>query len=138
MAPQAAASQSSKSIAGAALVGVGTLILYETLAGDVAQLRHVLDANGSDALGVLPAVVLATSQAVRACGFDYQGLLPCLLRMLISFWPPLLVIAGTMLLRDACRDTVKASPTPNQHFQKQTSKIKILNVDFAVARSTRR
>jgi hypothetical protein len=127
----------SKSIGGAALVGVGMFILYENLAGDVAQLRHVLDANGSEALGVLPAVVLATSQAVRACGFDHHGLLPCL-RMLISFWPPLLVIAGTMLLRDACRDTVKASPTPNQHFQKNTSKIKTLNVDFAVPRSTRR
>jgi hypothetical protein len=127
----------SKSIGGAALVGVGMFILYENLAGDVAQLRHVLDANGSEALGVLPAVVLATSQAVRVCGFDHQGFLPCL-RMLISFWPPLLVIAGTMLSRDACRDTVKASPTPNQHFQKNTSKIKTLNVDFAVARSTRR
>src|SRR3982074_3010613 len=119
MGRQKAAFQSSKLIAGATLVGVGTLILYENLAGDFAQLRHVLGANGSDALGVLPAVVLATSQAVRACGFDYQGLLPCLLRMLISFWPPLLVIAGTMLLRDACRDKVKALPAPKQHFQKK-------------------
>jgi hypothetical protein len=137
MAGQRTAFRSSKSIAGAVFVGVGMFILYENLAGAVAQLKYVLGANGSDALGVLPAVVLATSQAVRVCGFDHQGFLPCL-RMLISFWPPLLVIAGTMLLRDACRDTVEASPTPNQHFQKQTSKIKILNVDFAVARSTRR
>ena len=63
----------SKSIGGAALVGVGMFILYENLAGDVAQLRHVLDANGSEALGVLPAVGLATSQAVRVCGFDHRG-----------------------------------------------------------------
>jgi hypothetical protein len=118
MGRQEAVFQGSKSIAGATLVGVGTLILYENLAGDIAQLRHVLDANGSDALGVLPAVVLATSQAVRACGFDHQGLMPCLLRMLISFWPPLLVIAGTMLLRDAFTDKVKALPTPNEHSKK--------------------
>jgi hypothetical protein len=128
----------SKSIGGAALVGVGMFILYKNLAGDVAQLRHVLDANGSDALGVLPAVVLATSQAVRACGFDHQGLMLCVLRMLISFWPPLLVIAGTMLLRDASSDKVKSLPTPNQHFQKNTSKIDTLDVDFAAARSTHR
>jgi putative Mn2+ efflux pump MntP len=128
----------SKSIGGATLVGVGTLMLYENLAGDVAQLRHVLDANGSDALGVLPAVVLATSQAVRACGFDHQGLMPCLLRMLISFWPPLLVIVGTMLLRNGFTDKVKASPAPNQYFKKNFSKIKTLDVDFTASRSTRR
>jgi hypothetical protein len=124
MARQPAASQSSKSIVGAALVGIGTLILYETLAGDVAQLRHVLDANGSDALGVLPAVVLATSQAVHACGFDYQALLPCLLRMLISFWPPLLVIAGTILLRDGCSDKVKEVTGTGQILPKKNFKNK--------------
>jgi hypothetical protein len=128
----------SKSIGGAALAGVGMFILYKNLAGDVAQLRHVLDANGSDTLGLLPAVVLTTSQAVRACGFDHPGLMPCLLRMLISFWPPLLVIAGTSLLRDACSDKVKALPAPNQLLQKNTSKIKTLDVDFAAARSTHR
>jgi hypothetical protein len=137
MGRQKAAFESSKSIAGATLVGVGTLILYENLAGDIAQLRHALGANGSDALGVLPAVVLASSQAVRACGIDHHGLLPCL-RMLISFWPPLLVIAGTMLLRDACSDKVKAVTAPDKYFPKKTSKIKTLNVDFAVPRSTPR
>jgi hypothetical protein len=128
----------SKSIGAATLVGVGTLILYETVAGDVAQLRHVLDANGSDALGVLPAVVLATSQAVHACGFDHQGLMPCLLRMLISFWPPLLVIVGTILLRNGFTDKVKASPAPKQYFKKNFSKIKTLDVDFTASRSTHR
>jgi hypothetical protein len=127
-----------KSIGGATLVGVGTLVLYENPAGEIAQLRHVLGANGSDGLGVLPAVVLATSQAVRACAFDHHGLMPCLLRMLVSFWPPLLVIAGTRLLRDACSDKVKALPTPKPHFQKKTPKIKALDVDFAAARSTHR
>ena len=122
MTGQRTAFRSSKSIAGAAFVGVGMFMVYGNLAGAVAQLRFVLGANGSDALGVLPAVVLATSQAVHACGFDHQGLMPCLLRMLISFWPPLLVIAGTMLLRDAFTGKVKALPTPNQHFQKKLQK----------------
>jgi hypothetical protein len=112
-------------------------VVYENLAGAVAQLRYVLGANGSDALGVLPAVVIASSQAVRACGIDHHGLLPCL-RMLISFWPPILVIVGTMLLRDAFTDKVKALPTPDQHFQKKLSKIKTLDVDFAARHSTYR
>jgi hypothetical protein len=120
MTARGTAFRSSKSIAGAAFVGLGMFILYGNLAGAVAQLRHVLDANGSEALGVLPAVILATSQGVHACAFDHQGVLQCLLRMLISFWPPLLVIVGTMLLRDAFTDKVKAALTPDQHFQKNT------------------
>jgi hypothetical protein len=122
MAGQGITFRSSKSIAGAAFVGLGMFILYGNLAGAVAQLRHVLDANGSEALGVLPAVILATSQGVHACTFDHQGVLQCLLRMLISFWPPLLVIVGTMLLRDAFTDKFKALPTPDQHFQKNFQK----------------
>jgi len=138
MARQRTAFRSTKSIAGAAFLGLGMFILYGNLAGAVAQVRHVLGANGSEALGVVPAVILATSQVVHTCTFDHQGVLPCLLRMLISFWPPILIIVGTMLLRDAFTDKVKASPTPNQYFPKKLSKIKALDVDFAAARSTHR
>lgn len=118
MARAADSFRSSKSIAGTAFVGVGMFILYGNMAEAVAQLRHVLGANGSEALGVLPAVILATSQVAHTCAFDHQGILQCLLRMLISFWPPILVIVGTVLLRDAFADKVKASPKPNQYLKK--------------------
>jgi hypothetical protein len=122
MAGQGTAFRSSKSIAGAAFVGVGMFILYGNLAEAVAQLRYVLDANGSEALGVFPAVILATSQVVHGCAFDHQGVLQCLVRMLISFWPPILVIVGTMLLRDAFTDKVKALSTPDQYLKKNFQK----------------
>ncbi len=122
MARQAAASQSSKSIAGAALVGLGLFILYENVAAAIAYLRDVLGSNGSEALGIFPAVILATSKAVQACAFEQQRIVPCLLRMLISFWPPLLVIVGTMLLRNGFTDKVKASPAPNQYLKKTFQK----------------
>jgi hypothetical protein len=110
--------RSSKPIVGAAFVGLGAFILYENLAGPVAQLRYVLGANGSEALGVLPAVILATSQAVGAYAVDHQDFLHSLLRMLISFWPLLLVVVGTILLRDAFTDKVRALPTADQYLRK--------------------
>jgi hypothetical protein len=91
----------SKSIAGATLLLLGMFTLYENLAGAVVRLSHVL-ANGSQALGVLPAAVLAVSQAVHA--FDHHQFLQCVFqRILVSSWPLILVIFGTVLSRDNSR-----------------------------------
>jgi hypothetical protein len=101
MAAQQTALRISKSVAGAALLLLGMFTLYENLAGAVVRLSHVL-ANGSQALGVLPAAVLAVSQAVRA--FDHHQFLQCLFRqILVSSWPLILVIFGTVLSRDNSR-----------------------------------
>ena len=111
-------SESTTVIAGGALVGLGLHILSANLdtAGD--QLRHLLGNPGGDALGVLPSIVLASSQAAQAYALDHHGFLQCFLRMLLSFWPLLLVVVGTVLLWDIFADKGKASPTPNQYFQK--------------------
>ena len=117
-------SESITAIAGGALVGLGLHILSGNLdtAGD--QLRHLLGNTGGDALGVLPSVVLASSQAAQVYALDHHGFLQCFLRMLLSFWPLLLVVVGTVLLWDVFADKGKASPTPNQYFQKNTFKNK--------------
>jgi len=57
--------RNSKAIAGAALTGFGMFILYEHLAAAVAWLSHVLGANSSEALGVVPAVILASRKSCR-------------------------------------------------------------------------
>ena len=101
MAARQTALRISKSIAGAALLLLGMFILYEKLAGAVVRLSHDL-ANGSKALGVLPAAVLAVSQAAHA--FDHHQLLQCFFgQILVSSWPLILVIFGTVLSRDNSR-----------------------------------
>ena len=101
----------SKSIAGAALVGLGAFILYENLAGAVVRLSQVLGANGSGALGVLPAVILAGSRVVQAYPAGHQRFLHGLLQqVLVSSWPLLLVMVGTVLSRDALEDNVNVLP----------------------------
>jgi hypothetical protein len=97
----------TRSIAGAALVGFGMFILYENLAGAVAWLSHVRGANNFGALGVLPAFLLAVSQILPAHAANHQHLLQVSLQhMLVSSWPLLLVMAGTVLSRDTVSDNV--------------------------------
>lgn len=101
----------TKSIAGAILAGLGMLILYENGAGAIARLSHILSANGSDALGMVPAAFLALAQAAQAHAINHQRFLEVFLRQtLISSWPLLLVIFGTVL----SKATVKDEPKPVQ------------------------
>ena len=110
-------SKNLKSVAGGILVGLGLHILSVNLAGDATQLRHLLGLPAGDALGLLPSVALAASQAAQAYDVDQQRFLGSLLQLLPSFWPLLLVIVGAILLRDALADTVKESPAPDHYLQ---------------------
>ena len=103
-------------IAGGSLVGLGLHILFGNLDRDAAQLRHLLG-NPGEALGALPSVVLATSQVVNAYALDHRGFWVGLLRMLVSLWPLLPVIVGTVFLRDAVTENIKALPAPVKYFQ---------------------
>jgi hypothetical protein len=108
-------SESVKSIAGGVLVGLGLHILSGNLAGDATQLRHFLGIPTEEALGVLPSVALAASQAAQAYALDQQKFLDGLLQMVPSFWPLLLVIVGTILLRDALTDRVREVPASDKY-----------------------
>jgi hypothetical protein len=101
----------AKSIAGAALVGLGILIFHENLDRAASQLSHLLGTIPGEALGVLPTVILAASRVLQAYAADHQRFLQGFLRhMLVSCWPLLLVIVGTVLSRDAFADNDNALP----------------------------
>lgn len=96
MARQHTTSQSFKSfgsIGGAALTGLGLLLLFGTVDLGAAQLSHLLCATAWEALRVLPSAVLATWQASQPYTIDHQPFSPCPLQMLALSWPLLHVIA---------------------------------------------
>jgi hypothetical protein len=102
---------SAKSIAGAVLAGVGIFIFYENLHRAATQLRHLLGTIPAEALGVLPAVILAAPRVLQAYAADHQRFVEGLLQqMLLSCWPLLLVMVGTVLSRKACADRVNTLP----------------------------
>jgi hypothetical protein len=121
--------QNLKSIAGAALIGLGAFILFGNLTEAAARLSHLLGITAEEVgtLGVGTSVGLWASQALQAYLFDHREFLRGLYQMLISFWPLVLVIAGAVLLRDGFTDEVKALPKKNTG-----------HVDLAAPRSTRK
>ena len=90
--------QSSKSTAGAALAGIGMFVLYLHLTAAVTSLGHMLSTGGSAALALLVTVIPSLSQAFEAYDVDRHRFLQ---HVLVSCWPLLLVVVGTVLARDS-------------------------------------
>jgi hypothetical protein len=100
MGSQHTRSRNVKSIAGAALVGLGLFVLLGNVDVCAAQLSCPLGTAAEEVLAVLPCVALeAASQALRACILNHQRLLEAFVQMLVSFWSLLLVILGLVSVR---------------------------------------
>jgi len=93
--------QNLQLFAGAALIGLGTLILAGNLASTAAYLSHLLGitAEAAETLGPLNTAGAAASQALWAYLFDHQEFLRGIHRILISFWPLALVVVGSVVWR---------------------------------------
>jgi hypothetical protein len=100
MATRQTSSRSLKSIAGAAALSFGVLVLFVNLDGLAARLPSAIG-NPSAPLSPLPALGLAGLHAAQAYTFDRAGFLSSLQQILLSFWPLILIILGAVLLRDA-------------------------------------
>ena len=101
----------AKSLAGAALVGLGIFIFQGNLDRAATQWRHLLSTPHGEALGVLPTVILAAPHILQAYGADHQWFVQGFLReIFVSCWPLLLIVVGTVLLRDTFMGDVKALP----------------------------
>jgi hypothetical protein len=101
----------AKSLAGAALVGLGIFIFHGNLDRAATQWRHLLGTTHGEALGVLPTVILAAPRILQAYGTDHQWFVRGFLReIFVSCWPLLLVMVGTVLSRDILIGDVNALP----------------------------
>ena len=107
--------QTIRSISGAGVLAMGLFLLFVNLDGVAAQISHAAGAPG-ETLGMLPALGLAGLRALQAYSFDPSLFLSSLLQILVSFWPLILVLLGTALLRSAVgerstKSAVVATPT---------------------------
>ena len=96
-------------IAGLGLVGIGSFILRGNLADVASQGSRLVgvSAETSQTFGGLIAIGLAAAQVWRSYVFDRRELVLGVCRILMSFWPLLLVIAGTVLTEMAARTMPK-------------------------------
>jgi hypothetical protein len=96
MARQRTTSRSVKSIAGAAVIGLGLVILFVQLDGPATALTSFLGAAARGTLELLPCFALAAWHALQVFAFDHFRLSPCPLETLLSFGQSLLVMAGAI------------------------------------------
>lgn len=117
MAKQSTLSGSSKSIAGAAFVGLVSFVLMGNLDGVASQLICPLGTTEGDALNLLPSVVLVVaSHALQSCVFNRKHFFQAFNQMLVSCWLLLFVIAAAFLLRAAFKAKVGVFPELSKYF----------------------
>ena len=128
MAQQGRIFRNLRSVVGMGLIGFGIFVLGGNLSDACGQLSRLvgISAEASQTFGGLIAVGFAASQVWRSYMFERRELLLGVCRMLISFWPLLLVIAGAVL-------TEMASGTMRKNIQNKI----IGDVDLTGVRSTR-
>lgn len=103
----------TKSIAGAALIGLGIIFCYD----NVHQVANYLS---------LPAVVLAAFRFFESYALDHHRFVHLAFRQMVTtFWPLLLIVAGTMLSQDC-----------SVHDRNRISKNDRGDVDLSIRRST--
>src|SRR5260370_2005924 len=86
MARQQAIFQNEKSIAAAALVGLGLTILFGKVCGPTAQVTNILGFVAREAVQLMPYVVPAAWRALQSYDVDHQRFFPYLLPILFSSW----------------------------------------------------
>ncbi len=109
-----------KSIAGMALIGLGVAILFGNLADAGARLSGFIgvSADVAQTFGELTAVGLAAARTLQCFLFDRAGFVRGVCKLLISLWPLLLVVAGTVLMG-------MDSQTESRNFQKRIQDMSI-------------
>jgi hypothetical protein len=115
MARQHAAFQGPKSIVGAALVGLGFLILFRNLDGAV-ELERFLRITGeeADSLGPLAAASVVIQKGLQAYVFNHTEFLRALNQLVHSFSALLLIIAGTITFAGVVTAWVKDLKKKNE------------------------
>jgi hypothetical protein len=115
-----------KAIAGAALAGLGIIVLCVNLDGAATQLTQLLGNARGETLGVLPTVVLVAARVMQAYASDHRRFVQGFFEhLLVLFWPLLLVIAGKALSQDGFTDKGEALPRPDKCFRKKSVEMSI-------------
>ncbi len=97
MARQRAVFQDSKSVVGAALIGLGFFILLRNAAEAATLIRSLrIIGHEVDSLGILTAAAMAVRRTLQAYLFNHAAFLRAVNQVLISLSALLLIVTGTI------------------------------------------
>jgi hypothetical protein len=112
--------QNLRTIAGMTLIGLGLFVLFDNVNEAAGRLSRVagVSADSTQTFGELTVAGLAASRAIQCYLFDRVGFARGICKLLLSLWPLLLVIAGTIL-------TGMVSRTDSRNVQKRIQDLSI-------------
>jgi hypothetical protein len=97
MSRQNTTSRGQKGIAGAAVVALGLVTVFEVLEGPAARwMINLLGPGTRTVMELLLSLIPVVWQILQACAFDHQWYFGCPLEMLVSCWPLLHAVAGAL------------------------------------------
>jgi hypothetical protein len=88
-------------ILGTACLLFGSVLSYLRIESATQQVASTLQAYGSEAFGLLPAVGLAGARLLQNLALNHNSALAMLLGFLVSCWPVAISLVGVALLRDS-------------------------------------
>jgi hypothetical protein len=88
-------------ILGTACLLFGSVLSYLRIESATQQVASTLQAYGSEAFGLLPAVGLAGARLLQDLALHHNSALAMLLGFLVSCWPVAISLVGVALLRDS-------------------------------------
>ena len=96
-----------KNMLGMMMIAMGTLAFVPQLSGLASRLGQTTEAIGAELFSALPSIGLGVLHAGQALAFEPGTFFAGALRLLLSFWPLLLVAAGTLLLRTGSKQPLR-------------------------------
>jgi hypothetical protein len=88
-------------ILGTACLLFGSVLSYLRIESATQHVASTLQAYGSEAFGLLPAVGLAGARLLQDLALSHNSALAMLLGFLVSCWPVAISLVGVVLLRDS-------------------------------------
>ena len=88
-------------ILGTACLLFGSVLSYLRIESVTHQVASTLQAYGSEAFGLLPAVGLAGARLLQDLALSHNSALAMVLGFLLSCWPAAISLVGAVLLRDS-------------------------------------
>jgi len=100
MATQQAKSEKLRTGLGIVILALGVLVFLPKFTAVVPHLEENVQEISLDVYNALPTIGLGALHMGQALAFDPGSFFAGVLHILVSFWPLLLVAAGTVLLRN--------------------------------------
>ena len=88
-------------ILGTACLLFGSMLSYLRIESATQHVASTLQAYGSEAFGLLPAVGLAGARLLQDVTLSHNSALAMVLGFLLSCWPAAISLVGVVLLRDS-------------------------------------